>query len=193
MERIKKYLPYVGLLLLGIVIGWLCREHRYNDAETAQRDTIIRYEKILYSKLELAEQTIRLDVPKIKRSWVFMPTDSTTIIYRDNVQYVTMPREYFYTKTNDVEIWHSGIDSTIDSLNVVRETKEITITTREKPKKNVLAVGMEANYYGSFYAPLYLEYERRFKPWFSLYARAGYNFPTLEYGVGLGVRMQIEW
>ena len=37
-------------------------------------------------------------------------------IYKDNVMYISYPEgEVTTPKTEDVEIWHSGIDSTIDS------------------------------------------------------------------------------
>lgn len=191
----KKCFPYIGIFILGMVIGWLCRDQRFNRAiDEVQRDTIVKYNTIRYTKLELETKRYQLDMPNIKSpELVYIPADSTTIIYRDSVRYVTMPRQYFYTKVDDAEIWHSGIDSTIDSLNVVQKTKEVVITTQKKPKKNFINLGVEANYYDRFFAPAYIEYERKFVPWLSVYGRIGYNIPTNEYGVGAGARLTIGW
>ena len=179
-------------LTMGIFAGMCISPFNHSRQSASQKDTVVVYDTARYSRLELETKRHRLNVPDITApSIVMVQEDSTTIIYRDSVRYVTLPREYFYTNVDDVEIWHSGIDSRIDSLAVRR--REMMITTREKPKKNALGIGIEASYYSGLYIPAYIEYERMMKPWFSVYGRVGYNFPTLEYGVSLGVRMQLKW
>ncbi len=186
-----KYL-WLICLIMGIFAGMCVSPFNHSAQSSVQKDTVVVYDTARYSKLELETKRHRLDVPDIAApSVVAVKEDSTTIIYRDNVRYVTLPREYFYTNVDDVEIWHSGIDSRIDSLAVRR--KELMITTREKPKKNALGFGIETSYYSGLYIPAYIEYERMMQPWLSVYGRVGYNFPTMEYGISLGVRMQLQW
>ena len=124
---------------------------------------------------------------------VLVPADSTTIIYRDSIRFVTLPRQYFFTETEDAQIWHSGIDSTIDSLNVVRKTQEITKTTQTKPKLNSIGIGMETSYMNALSTPIYLEYERMLHKNLSFYGQVFYDLPSQRYGAGVGLKMQIEW
>lgn len=177
---------------MGVFAGMCISPFNHSRQSAVQKDTVVVYKTMRYTRLDLAGQTTRIDIPKVgKPELVYMDTRSLDTIYRDCVRYVTMPREYFYTNVDGAEIWHSGIDSRIDSLSIRR--REMMITTREKPKKNTLGLGIETSYYSALYIPAYIEYERMVKPWLSVYGRVGYNFPTLEYGVSLGVRMQLQW
>lgn len=118
----------VLLLILGIVIGVLCRPEHFRDAtKMIQIDTV--YETKYYSRLELANNTYKLDVPKIGRQeYIYVAADSAAVIYKDSIKYVMLPREYYYTSIDDVEIWHSGVDSVIDSLSILKQTATITKT-----------------------------------------------------------------
>ena len=191
----KRCVSYILVLVVGFVIGILCRpKHFRGEVEMVQADTIVRLNTIKYSKLELIGKNYKLDLPKIKSpSLVYIPADSTTIICRDSVRYVTYPREFFFTSMDDVEIWHSGIDSTIDSLTVVRKTQEITKTTQIVPKRNSIGLGIETNYMTTLSTPIYLEYERMLKSWLSFHVQVAYDLPSRMYGVGIGLEMQLEW
>lgn len=182
------------LLILGFVIGILCRPNHFRDTTDMVKDTLVIYDTARYSKLELASKSYRLNVPKIESpSVVYIPADSTTIIYRDSIRYVTLPRQFFYTNVDDVEIWHSGIDSTIDSLNVVRKTQEITKTTQPVTKRNALSIGIEASYLNTLSTPIYLEYERMLHKNVGFYGQIFYDLPARQYGVGIGMHLQLEW
>ncbi len=177
---------------MGVFAGMCISPFNHSRQSLFQKDTVVVYDTMRYARLDLADKTKRLNIPKVgKLELVYMDTRSFDTIYRDSVRYVTMPREYFYTNVDGAEIWHSGIDSRIDSLAVRR--REVMITTRERQKKNSLGFGIETSYYSAFYAPAYIEYERTVKPWFSVYGRFGYNFPTMEYGMSLGIRMKLQW
>ena len=192
----KKYIPYLVIFLIGALAGmWAHRQYHLTHSEiVVQNDTIVRHDTVKYSKLELIGKNYTLDVPKIKRrEYVFIPADSTTIIYRDSVRYVTLPRQYYFTETEDAQIWHSGIDSTIDSLNVVVKTAEITKSTQTVTKRNSLGIGIETSYLHSLSTPIYIEYERKLKPWMAAYGQVTYDLPSRTYGVGIGLKMQIEW
>lgn len=186
------------LLILGIVMGILCRPKLFRDiTTTTQTDTVVKYEKVKYTPLELKGKTIQLDVPKISAlSMVYLPYDSTMVVYRDSVRYVSLPRKYYYTSTKDAEIWHSGIDSTIDSLNVVAKNTTISKTetvTQLVRHTNRLRLGIEANYYSTPFIPIYFEYERKLHRNIAINAKFFYDMNTRLYGVGAGVNVQIGW
>ena len=99
-----------------------------------QIDTTIVYDTVKYSTLQLSSNTYQLDIPQKTRPSILVPIEKTDTIFKENKVYVAMEREYRYTETKDVQIWHSGVDSTIDSLNVLVQNVVIskTETTTEK-------------------------------------------------------------
>ena len=117
----KKVFAYIVAVVIGVFIGCLLPDYHFGDeVKMFQNDTIVRFDTIKYSKLELIGKNYRLDIPKVSTpEWVYVPSDSTTIIYRDNVRYVTLPRQKYFTETEDAQIGHSGIDSRIEELNVI--------------------------------------------------------------------------
>lgn len=186
----KKYIPYIVVSLVGLLIGWLPKGRLQKDT-IVQRDTIVVYDTIEYTKEVLAEKT--KVVYKDKVEYVYIDVEKTDTLYVEEKVYVQMPRQYYFTETDDVRIWHSGIDSTIDSLNVYTKTQNITETIRTKDKKNYLSVGAEAVYIGVPFIPVYLEYERKLHRNFSLNARVMHDFISQENGVSVGVKAQIGW
>lgn len=186
----KKYLPYIVVFLVGLLIGWLPKG-RLQKETIVQRDTIVVHDTIEYTKEVLAEKT--KVVYKDKVEYVYVDVEKTDTIYREEKVFVQMPRQYYLTETDDVRIWHSGIDSTIDSLNLVRKTQNITETIQKKDKKNYLSVGAEAVYIGTPFLPVYLEYERKLHRNFSLNARVMHDFISQENGVSVGVKAEFGW
>lgn len=195
----KKYIPYIVIFLIGAVAG-MCLHRPYHFREATkmlQIDTLVRYDTVRYSRLELSEKIGRLNVPKITNPrMVLIPADSTTIIYRDSVRYVTLPRQYYFTETEDAQIWHSGIDSTIDSLLVFRNDMVISkteTTTQTVTKRNALFVGLEAAYMGSLYTPVYVGYEYSSRPWIAVYGRMEYDLMSQSWGGRMGFRFKLQW
>lgn len=187
-----------SVLILGIVAGvWLCSElHPALRNTEPQRDTVVVQKIVGYTPLELKDKTIKLEVPKIDvRQRVFVPADSVTIIYRDSVRYVTLARQNYYTKTDKVQIWHSGVDSTIDSLSLLFPMTSVVQTERveRKPRKHAIGIGIEANYNTTLNMPVQLEYTYNVKPWLSVYGYAEYELFRKQFGIGAGTKMFIEW
>lgn len=192
----KKYLLYIVIFLVGAFAGmWTHRQYHFRDlTKMSQADTLVRYDTIRYSRLELSEKIGRLNVPKITNPrMVLIPADSTTIIYRDSVRYVTMPRQFYFTETEDAQIWHSGIDSTIDSLNVFTKTTSVTKVIQPVTKCNALSIGIETTYMGGLYTPIYIGYERMLKPWMSVYFQVNYDLPTKTCGATAGMKLKLNW
>ena len=188
----------VAILVIGFVVGLLCRpDHLRDEMKMVQTDTVVRYEKVSYSPLELKGKTIQLDVPKISSlSMVYLPYDSTMVVYRDSVRYVSLPRQYYYTSTEDAEIWHSGIDSTIDSLNIVAKNVVISkmeTTTQLVRHANRLTFGVNAGYCSSVSVPIYIEYERTLHKHIGVRAKMYYDLPLKQYGVEAGVNVHFGW
>ena len=175
----------VGLLL---TLGSVEREEEPEIIIEGHSDTIF------YSRLDLKAKTYKIDVPKISvKNYIYVQSDSAKVVYKDSIQYIMLPRQYYYTNTDDAEIWHSGIDSTIDSLNVVRKTEVITKTTQEPFKKNRLALGTEVGFICAVQVPIYLEYSRYLNRNISVYARVVYDVPSASYGAFVGAKIQVGW
>ena len=191
----KKYIIIgVVTLIICVVIGLLCRRNHSDKIEMeGHADTVYIYDIIRYSRLELESKTYTLDVPKTKRAMVLVPIEKTDTVILEKKVYVAMEREWRYTETDEVQIWHSGIDSTIDSLNVMRKTEIITETVQEPMKRNYLSFGIEAGYSTIAHIPIYLQYERMLHKNASFYVRAFYDVPRLSYGISIGTRVQVGW
>lgn len=182
------------LLVVGIVIGWLCRQSFIRPEVVTQRDTLVRVDTVTYSRLELEANRISLEIPDIRmRRYVFIETERLDTVYRDNIQYVKMPREYYYTRVKDAEVWHSGIDSTIDSLNVVVKTAEITKNTISAQPKNSIGIGIEPSYMNTLSIPIYLEYGRMLHKNIEIYGQIAYDLPSKTFGAGIGIKAGIQW
>lgn len=191
----KKIWIYLICLVVGILLGaGVCHNYHVKTVPDIQKDTTYIYEKVPYSRLDLEKMSVQITVPEVDvPKMVFIREDSTTIIYRDSVRYVTLPREYYYTSTNDVEIWHSGIDSTIDSLNIVRKSANVTNVYKPKDKKNSLSLGIETCYSDRLSTPIYLEYGRMLHKNVGVFGKIEYDLPSGQYGVGIGLELQIGW
>lgn len=159
-----------------------------------QRDTIVRFDTIRYSRLELVTNSNVLKIPKIDvPKLAFLDVEKVDTIYKDNVMYLTYPRESYYTKAKDVEIWYSGIDSTIDSLNVVQKTQNIKETQQVKVARNSISLGIEASYLTTPSLPIYLEYGRMFHKNVEMYGQIAYDLQSRQWGVGIGVELKFGW
>ena len=185
------------LLILGGVIGWVSRPDHFRDEEKTSRiDTVVVYDTMKYSKLQLTGNTYILDMPKVPRVPVLIPIENVDTIIKENKVYVSMEREYRYTEMSDVQIWHSGIDSTIDSLNVIKKNMVISkteTTTQSVTKRNTLALGAEMQYNGTTSIPIYLEYSHLLHKNVEMFGKVMYDFPSKKIGVGMGIKLQIGW
>lgn len=191
----QKIFAYIGVMIVGVVIGCLLPDYHFRDeVKMLQRDTIVRFDTIRYSRLELVTNSNTLKIPKIDvPKLAFLDVEKVDTIYKDNVMYLTYPRESYYTKAKDVEIWYSGIDSTIDSLNVVQKTQNIKETQQVKVARNSISLGIEASYLTTPSLPIYLEYGRMFHKNVEMYGQIAYDLQSRQWGVGIGVELKFGW
>lgn len=188
-------LSFVTGAVVGICLPLLFRDHTKPVPDMIQRDTVVKIETIRYSPLQLADKRYKLDLPKIDNPvMVFVREDSTSIIYRDSVRYVTLPREYFYTNIDDTEIWHSGIDSTIDSLVVRSRTESITETYRNPQYRHSLSLYSDAGYVsGAMVFPVGMEYLYHPVGWIGIGGKAEYDIHTNEWNVMATAKLTFKW
>lgn len=171
METIKQVLRYLLAVLVGVAVGLCLSPFKgVKDRDIlVQTDTIIKEVVKAYDRLELAGNTRKINVPNVStKEYVWLQADSATIIYRDSVRYVTLPREYYYTKQDDVEIWHSGIDSRIDSLQYKARQVTITDTYKRKDWRHEVGIYAQAGYNRGFAAPVGVQYLYKPVHWFGI-------------------------
>lgn len=195
----KKIIIYVIigalLLLIGIVIGLLYRPKLFRDTQMLP-DTVYVKEKISYGRLELQANTYKLNIPKFDiPKYYFIEYESTKIEYRDSIRYIVLPSESYHTKINNIEIFHHGIKSEIDSVNVDYYNKIMYVsqTERTKEKKNYIAVGVEAGWCNTASIPIYLEYSRLLHKNIEFNARVFHDLAIRQTGFRAGVNANIGW
>lgn len=190
----KKILPYLILVIVGIAVGCFTTRCFFKQDKVSQIDTLIVYKRVGYSRIDLKDRTYKINVPDIDvPELVLIPADSTSIIYKDSVRYITTQRQFFYTRTPEVEIFHSGLDSRIDSLNVSVRNTIISNNIVPKDKKHSLGIGIEANYVETFSVPVQVDYSYKLNRNFSVYGYVEYELVRRQIGAGIGTRVSFDW
>ena len=180
----KKYIPYILILVVGFVIGILCRPHRIERVVDIQRDTTFIRDTHIIEKPVLVERT--------SKETLLVEVHDTTRIH--DTLYIALPMEKKIYKGEDYLAEISGYKPSLDRIEVYPKNTIITETiTQSVTNRNTLGIGLEVNYYGSPYIPIYLEYERMLHKNTSFYARVLYDIPNQSYGVGLGAKVSIGW
>ena len=144
---------------------------------------IVEYRDTSYSRLNMGT-VFKLETPQVSRvpSVIFIPETEVKIEYRDSIRYVVLDREHKFLDNPDVKIWYSGVDPTIDSLQVRRHVekepwKRHSISLSGEVGFNMLGVGAE--------------YEYNVFEWFSVSANAGYDFYMKQPYVAFGAKIRL--
>lgn len=178
MDKVKQYLRYLLAVGIGVVLGLCLSPFKGQKGREilVQTDTIIKEVTKAYTALELAKNTYKINVPKVSvKEYVWIKDDTTRVAYRDSVRYIQQPREYYYTKQDDVEVWHSGIDSRIDSLRYKAREVVIKETYRRKAWQHTISAYVAAGYDRGVSTPVGIEYAYRPKEWASIGAGVSYD------------------
>ena len=104
------------------------------------------------------------------RDTTYIYVNSSDTVWVKDTMWLGLPRQHYFAETDDVKIWHSGVDSRIDSLVNFRETKTIL----PEPWKRH-SVGVSADI-GFNLLGVGVEYAYSPFKWFSINASAGYDF-----------------
>lgn len=185
----KKYIPHIIAFAVGALIASLVfLLIRTNERKIDENGVLVKTEAtykvdtISAGKDELAATTKPVSTKDTVKIYIkvpiYIPSDSTGVTKIDTVyqdRYVYLPRQHYHTKTSDVEIWHSGIESSIDSLVNYRRTTTITNTYR-KAAKNEVSVYGGIGYSGPPVAAAGVRYMYRPKEWLGVGGKAERDF-----------------
>ena len=152
----------IGAFLLGLIMP---RAPKIQETIVTEiiRDTIKHTELV----------SVPIKVPETKIEYVYV-SKADTVWMHDTV-WIKIPRQHYYSETDDVKIWHSGIDSRIDSLINIRETHTITKICAEPWKRNSISAYGEVGYCNNLQLLVGAKYQYEAFKWMSLYADAGYD------------------
>lgn len=161
----KQALTIAIIAIVSFLLGTLMP--RSPKVET--RDIVV-YRDTSYSRLSLGDIK-KLDVPEVRGvpSVLYVPEVEVRTVIKDSIRYMVLDREHKFLDNPDVKIWYSGIDPTIDSLQVKRQT----VIQKEPWKRHSISLSGEVgfNMLGAG-----AEYEYSVFKWFSVSANAGYDF-----------------
>ena len=180
----KKILPYIIVIALGMVIGWLCRGYFHADkTPIVQRDTIIYRDTIRESyPLEISKEVVRKEYVVVR----------DTLRIKDTL-YLSLPMERKVYGSDDFYAEVTGYKPSLDYIEVFPKTKIITERIVERRKMNSLSAGIELGYMSALSIPIYLEYERMLQKNVGIYGRMLYDVNARQFGVSAGVHLQLEW
>lgn len=169
----------IGAFLLGTLMP---------RSPSPEPETIVEYRDTSYSRLNMGN-IFNLETPKVSRvpSVLFIPETEVKIEYRDSIRYVVLDREHKFLDNPDVKIWYSGVDPTIDSLQVKRKT----VVQKEPWKRHSIELEGETGYYGDFGLMAGAVYEYNVFKWFSVSAKAGYDFYIEQPYVAFGAKIRL--
>ena len=179
----KKIIPYLVALVVGVLIGFLCRPaHTPEMIVDVKTDTLIVRDTHIIEKPILVERTYY---------------DSLYVAVRDTIHikdsiFLALPMERKTYKGEDYLAEISGYKPYLDRIEVYPKNVYIT-TTQSVTKCNRLSLGMELGYSTIAHIPIYLEYGRMLHPNLEIYGRFYYDTPRLNVGVGVGVRASVGW
>lgn len=145
------------------------------------RDVVV-YRDTSYSRLSLGDIK-KLDVPEVKGvpSVLYIPEVEVRTVVKDSIRYVMLNREHKILENPDVKIWYSGVDPSIDSLQVHRRME------KEPWKRHTIGLEGDAGMGLSVGAV----YEYDIFKWFSVSTKAGYDFYVEKpyFAVGAEIRL----
>lgn len=182
----KKIVPYIILLILGIVAGWLCREHHFRGEVKVQTDTLVIRDTHIVERI----------VEKERRYYDTMYVAIRDTVTINDTTYIPLPRE---SKTYGDERFTavvSGYQPSLDRLEIYLENQVVNHYLKpvgESVKRNTLSLGIEASYLNALSIPIYLEYERMLHKNVGIYGQIFYDLPTRQVGVGIGANVQMGW
>ena len=180
----KKILPYIIVVILGMVIGWLCRGCFHADkTPMVQKDTIVYRDTIRETyPIEISKEVVRKEYVIVR----------DTMRIKDTL-YLSLPMERRVYGSDDFYAEITGYKPSLDYIEVFPKTKIITERIVEKRKMNSLSAGVELGYMSALSIPIYLEYERMLQKNVGIYGRMLYDLNARQVGVSAGVHLQFEW
>jgi hypothetical protein len=179
----KKIIPYILVLIIGILLGHLWSiEHFSDTTKMIQTDTIVRLDTIIVEKPVVVERTIK---------------DSLLVEVHDTIRihdtlYLALPRETKIYKGEDYLAEVSGYNPSLDRIEVYPKTKVVTESITHM-NRNSLGLGLDMSYVGTTSIPIYLEYSYLLHKNVEFSAMLMYDLPSQKMGFGLGAKVSFGW
>ena len=175
----KNTLNYLGVLLIGIIIGIVCSIVVRSKLTTPIRKIITDTTTVVkYDTIRTTEPFSELAIPVQVKRFATVPTlltisDTIKVPYyiKDTLM---IPIEQKYYTGESYKAWVSGYNPRLDSLLILTPTKTVTIeNTRENTARNQLYLSAQLNYIHPF-------------PAMSIGLQAGYKHDRLGLSIGTG-------
>ena len=170
------------LLIIGFVIGLLCRSKNVERIVDVQRDTTFLVDTHVIERPVLIERHTK--------DTLFVPIRDTLV--RNDTLYISLPKEVKIYSEKDYYAEVSGYEPSLDYLEVYPTTQFIK-ETQTVTRCNALTLGIEPSYLNTFSIPIYLEYERMLHKNVGIYGQLQYDLQTRLFGFGLGAKIGIGW
>ena len=171
------------MLIVGMVIGWLCRNHFRDEVKMVQIDSVVFRDTIReYHPIEIRKEIV----------------DTMLVIIRDTIRvkdtlYVSIPLEKKIYASSEYYAEISGYRPNLDYIEVFPKTTIITERIASKQPKNSIGVGVETSYMNALSIPIYLEYSYLLHKNVEIYGQIGYDLPSRRFGIGIGAKASIGW
>lgn len=180
----KKYILLLAILVIGIVIGWLCRQSCIRPETIIQRDTLVRVDTMR----ELYPVSIREEIVDT----IYVPIEKTILI-KDTL-YLSLPLEKRSYKREDFYAEVTGYDPRLTYIEVYPKTVYLNESVGQSvTSRNTLSFGIEPSYLNTLSIPIYLEYGRMLHRNIEIYGQIAYDLPSKTFGAGIGIKAGIQW
>ena len=180
----KNIIIALSILVIGFVIGLICRRTEYVETTIVQRDTTFVRDTLTIAKPAA--------VTKVRKG--IIPVFVTDTIRMKDTLYVALPMETKIYKGDEYYAEVSGYRPSLDVIQVYPKTVYVTEVQKQTVRqRNYLSAGVDAVYLGSAYVPIYLEYERMLHRNFSIHVRGMRDLLSGTNGVIVGAEAQIGW
>jgi hypothetical protein len=171
------------LLVVGIVIGWLCRQSCIRPETVIQRDTLVRVDTIR----ELYPVSIKEEV-----------VEPIQVVARDTIRindtlYVSLPMEKRTYRRDEYYAEVTGYNPRLTHIEVYPKTVYVNERMTKALPKNSVRFGIEANYLNTVSIPIYFEYANLLHENFEIYGRIAYDLPSKTFGAGIGAKVSVGW
>lgn len=178
----KKNIIALSILVVGFVLGLICRRTEYVETTIVERDTTVVVDTHIVEKPVPVRVTVTDTLLK----------EVTDTVRLNDTLYVRLPLEKREYRRDEFYAVVSGYNPSLIHMEVYPKT--VYVTERETVRqRNYLSVGAEMLYADAFHTYIYAEYERMLHRNFSIYARGMHDFISQENGVSVGVRAKIGW
>lgn len=193
--RGRVLLPLVIVFIIGFISGSDLRKSP-EVKPLIQKDTVITYDTMRYSRFQMDLGTYEIDWARYKNmvpEYVYVDRESTKDTSVNGIPYIMMQRQYLMTEMNGAKIMHSGIGSRIDSVEIFIPVRTISATVPKKEARNSLALGIGVAISSYSGIPISIAYDYRICRWLYLGGQVEYDLINHRTAVEIGAKIPLEW